>query len=35
RALESDSARFDLPFCTRPEQPSPLLRNFLEAAAGA
>jgi hypothetical protein len=28
RALESDAARFTLPFCTRPEQPSPVLRNF-------
>ena len=34
RLLEVDAARFALQFCTRPEQPSPVLSNFLAAAAG-
>lgn len=32
RELEGDTARFALQFCTRPEAPSPVLRNFLETA---
>lgn len=32
RVLEDEAARFDLPFCMRPEQPSPVLRNFLQTA---
>ncbi|PTA73453.1 MULTISPECIES: LysR family transcriptional regulator [unclassified Stenotrophomonas] len=32
RELEGDAARFALQFCVRPQQPSPVLGNFLQAA---
>ncbi|MDR2960507.1 MAG: LysR family transcriptional regulator [Stenotrophomonas sp.] len=32
RQLEGDAARFALQFCVRPQQPSPVLGNFLQAA---
>jgi len=30
--LAEEAARFDLPCCMQPEQPSPVLRNFLQTA---
>lgn len=33
RPINGEQAAFELQFCTRPESPSPVLRNFLEAAA--
>ncbi|MEG0183723.1 MAG: LysR substrate-binding domain-containing protein [Stenotrophomonas sp.] len=35
RPIDGEQATFELQFCTRPESPSPVLRNFIEAAAAA
>ncbi len=32
RVLQGEAARFSLQFCMRPEQPSPVLGNFLQMA---